>query len=399
MARYGRTVAAVASPGMETWATRPPDGDGRDGILDEALERLHRSGPERAGWLSNHAPMAVEAMVRSGRSPLVHRWLDRYRHKLEEPYARRAAVTDANWREALGDPGRLTDWTDYFSRQLAERPWRQVLAAWWPLLLPGIAGAATHPVIRVGHAVRTLLDAEDAGGGAAGESGTAGAADAAGAEGPRRAELAHALGYWAGRHQPLTVRTGPVAAGTTAAALAAVEPVDGQHGGIRERFARLAALPGCPGPAEPSPGQAQERLAELVRAATYRYATHGHGAPVMLVHTATAPNAVLRTLPALPRALWAPSLQAAWSAVAAVTAAYAPADAGTDPDPAPAPPPGTATAPASAAELFGRAAAHGDEHAVKLADTALDVAYRDGRADGPASAAVLRALELIDPAW
>lgn len=31
------------------------------GILDEAYERLHRTGPEFDGWLSNHGPMAAEA--------------------------------------------------------------------------------------------------------------------------------------------------------------------------------------------------------------------------------------------------------------------------------------------------------------------------------------------------
>ncbi|MGW8882260.1 questin oxidase family protein, partial [Streptomyces mirabilis] len=38
------------------------------GTLDEALERLHSSGPERNGWLSNHGPMAVEALVRHGQA-------------------------------------------------------------------------------------------------------------------------------------------------------------------------------------------------------------------------------------------------------------------------------------------------------------------------------------------
>ena len=33
-----------------------------DGTLDEAYERLHRTGPEFEGWLSNHGPMAVESM-------------------------------------------------------------------------------------------------------------------------------------------------------------------------------------------------------------------------------------------------------------------------------------------------------------------------------------------------
>ena len=46
----------------------------------------------------------------------------------------------------------------------------------------------------------------------------------------------------------------------------------------------------------------------------------------MLVHSATAPTAVLRTLPALRDDLWAPSAAAAWTAAAALTVIYAPAD-------------------------------------------------------------------------
>ena len=36
--------------------------------LDEALERLARKGPEYGGGLSNHGPMAAEALVALGRA-------------------------------------------------------------------------------------------------------------------------------------------------------------------------------------------------------------------------------------------------------------------------------------------------------------------------------------------
>jgi hypothetical protein len=42
------------------------------------------------------------------------------------------------------------------------------------------------------------------------------------------------------------------------------------------------------------------------------------GNAIMLVHSATAPTAVLRTLPALDAGLWAPSLAAAWAARRAI---------------------------------------------------------------------------------
>lgn len=361
-----------------TTGTADTSGTGRDtsGILDEALQRLHASGPERLGRLTNHGPMAVEALVRRGQARSVHRWLDYYRAKLEDMPARLAPVTDADWRTALGDPRRAADWIAYFERALAERPWREVLTAWWPVLLPGIAGGSTHPVIRVGHAVRTLL-------GPGGETA------------PRVAELAHGLGYWAARHTPLPARTPvalPAPAGA-AAALDAVERIPVQDGGLPDRFAQLTSVPVWPagnGDGTPDPDTARALLTDLVTAAVHRYATHGHAEPIMLVHAATAPNAVLRTLPALPRELWPASLDAAWAASAAVTAAYAPA--------APAAYEGTykeaheEAARSTFDEVFARAAAHGDDHTVKFADTALDVG------DHAARTAALRGVQLNPPA-
>lgn len=330
------------------------------GTLDEALQRLHDSGPERLGRLTNHAPMAVEALAARGQARAVHPWLDLYTRKLEDFPSGVEPVTAANWRLALGDPRRAADWIGFFGREIAERPWRDVLAQWWPRLLPGMYGGSTHPVIRVGHAVRTLL---------AGES-----------TGPRLTELAHGLGYWAARHRPVTDLTWLTGADSARVALDTVTPIAAREGGFPARLARVRSLPEWAA-AVTDPDAARLRLTELVRAATHRYATHGHGEETMLVHAATAPNAVLRALPALPPALWAPSLHAAWTASAAVTAMYAP-DA-----PVAYNPPDTHTPE----EVFARALAHGDEHVIKLTDTALDIG------DERALAAALRAIELSEP--
>ncbi|AZQ39705.1 DUF4243 domain-containing protein [Streptomyces cyaneochromogenes] len=329
------------------------------GQLEEALERVHASGPERDGWLTNHAPMVVEALAAHGHAGAVHHWLDLYRDRLEEFPDRVAPVTDDNWASALGDPRRIADWTDHYSRTLAERPWKSVLAEWWPRLLPGMYGGATHTVIRVGHAVRALQAGENA---------------------PRLTELAHALGYWAARHQPINGVAALPGAPTATESLDAVPAIEPGHVGFRTRLAAVRRLPVWAGDIT-DPDTAKERLAELVRAATHRYATHGHGEPTMLVHAATAPNAVLRTLDALPRELWAPSLHAAWTASAAVTAMYGPVE----------PVAHVPSARPTAEEVLEKALAHGDEHVIKLADTALDVG------DGPALAAALRAVELSEP--
>ena len=358
------------------------------GTLDEAYERLHATGPEFDGWLSNHGPMAAEAMVRHGHAHQVHRWLDVYMRRLEE-FPRGSGPIGLAWQDALGDPRRIADWTAYFRREVTEQPWRPALGTWWPRLLPGVAAAATHGVIRVGHAVRALTeDGEDA---------------------DHLSELAHGLAYWAARWQPVpgvpASRPPPDMAGTSTArpAVAGLEPADAlaavpriadQSGGIVVRLARLADLPGWQAalgaPQIPtSAGGLKSWLAGLVDAATTRYLYYGHGNSVMLVHAATAPNAVLRTLPALDRRLWGPSVAASWAAAAALTAIYAPAaPAGLTgvPDPPP--------APHTAEETVALAIEHGDEHVIKFADTAADVFART--ADTGALAAALRATQLID---
>jgi hypothetical protein len=301
--------------------------------------------------------------------------------RLEE-FPRGSGPIGPGWQEALGDPRRVADWTAYFGREVAGQPWRQVLGTWWPRLLPGLAAAATHGVIRVGHAVRALTeDGEDA---------------------DHLTELAHGLAYWAARWQPVPgapatappLITAPTPAGPAAAtALAAVPRIADQSGGIRERLARLAELPGwaaaLAAPQFPASAEAASSwLAGLVEAAATRYLSYGHGEPVMLVHSATAPNAILRTLPALDRQLWAPSVVTSWAAAAALTAIHAPAApaaAGELPDPL--------SGPEAVEETFAPAVEHGDEHVIKLADTAADVYARTGNSD--ALAAALRATQLI----
>ena len=341
-------------------------------ILSEAYQRLHRSGPEFGGdesgenGLTNHGPMAVEVICRRGLEINVHRWLDRYIRRLTELPATADPITGATWRQALGGgPRRIGDWTAYFTQQLAEEPWRPVLATWWPRLLPGIAAGSTHGVIRVSHAVRTLL--------------------AAGPTPPAINELGYGLAFWAARFRVLPAPGTPSGSLPMATALAEVPRLPDQSGLIAHRLDRLARLPGWPAAlrAVRPPGTAADvpaRLADLVDAATTLYLTHGAASPVLLVHTATAPNGVLHTLPALPQELWAPSFTAAWTAAAALTAAYAPAASSGHPrqqaiggnDPA--------------NDALARAAQHGDEHVLKFTDTAVDVYQRTGHIGALAAA-------------
>ncbi|MFC6236473.1 hypothetical protein [Longivirga aurantiaca] len=334
------------------------------GTYDEALERLHATGPEFEGWLSNHGPMAVEALARRGSGSVVHQWTDDYALRLEEMPRPWARLGRADTSEALGDGRRLADWIGFFERELYEAAWTDVLATWWPVLLPGIAAGATHGVIRVGHAVHALRSEVTQ---------------------PRVTELAHALGYWAARWQ--AVPLAPVHGDADPGALLATLPrVARQEGGIRDRLAQLATTDGWPEQASAlrrpkSDADVPAVLDAVVDAVVLAYPRIAVGNPTMLVHAATAPNAVARTLPTLPRELWRPSLDAAWTATAAVLAAYRPAADG----------PGRSTE-ATADEIWESAVLHGGEHVVKLADTALDVHARTG--DRRALAAITTAVAL-----
>jgi hypothetical protein len=145
----------------------------------------------------------------------------------------------------------------------------------------------------------------------------------------------------------------------------------------------------------------------------------------MMVHAATAPAAVLRTLPALPPELAGPSLDAAWAATAAVTAAYSPStpDPGRSPttehrpgdlpsahdrpDRAAAGGPPSTPDPASRVEagdppptpdpheVFDRAVSSGDAHAIKFADAAVEAWQASG--DPVLLSAAIRATDLIGP--
>src|SRR5436309_371650 len=177
-------------------------------VIDAALERFAATGPEFGPGLSNHGPMAAEALVALGREDAVMPWAEWYAGRLQDhPQARNRIAAD-EWREALGDIGRAGDWDEFFRRELNERAWADVLGTWVKRLSPGIMAGATHGIIRTGHAVRSLDRGENQG---------------------RIDELAEALAYWAARYQELpTAATSARSRAPIADALTSVPLVD--HG-------------------------------------------------------------------------------------------------------------------------------------------------------------------------
>ncbi len=207
------------------------------------------------------------------------RWLDGYLRRLDDPPAPSDRISDQTWREALGAINRVADWQRYFRDQLAEDPWRDVLARWWPRLLPGLAAAATHGVIRTSHAARSLAAAEEAG------------ADIA----ERTDELGRGLAYWAARYlelpgRPRTEGRLDLAAAVGGLPVAASEPAAGLifetlKAGLADQPGFAAAVGALRGPTD-----VPADLAALAREFARVFLVYGRTRPIALLHSRHRPG-------------------------------------------------------------------------------------------------------------
>jgi hypothetical protein len=326
-----------------------------DTELLDALERLQGTGPEFNGFLANHGPMAVEALLQLGRPDRLGTWADHYRKRLDTAPAVRRGITDQDWELYLGEAELAGDWNELLRRDAAEMSWEDLLGRWWPRLLPGLAASATHGVIRTAHAVRSLAQA-----------------------GPRPDpllvdELAQGLALWAARYQPLPGNPrlrGPMDAVEATRALPRLDPAAPERGpGIGGRLGALVDLPEFPTALEAwgAPADPDEALDVLIGAAG-RVLAAREDAPIAFCHTVTAPAAIRLVLPHLSTTLRTASVAASWQVVGAIVSAFAEprqeAESRRAHDPAP-------VTEGEIDDLRGRAVEHGDEHVIKLTEAAL----------------------------
>jgi hypothetical protein len=315
---------------------------------EEALGLLAKTGPEYAGRLSNHGPMAAEALVVLGRPDAVVPWVEIYRRRLYEHPSGGHPIDAKAWREALGQGDRVGDWIVFFDRQVEERPWKDVLAEWVPRLAPGVIAAAFHGVIRTAHAARSLAARESR---------------------ARRLELAEGLGYWAATYEVLP--ESPAAAGkrTPLAAMPEVVslPADRQihTGNITDRLAPLERFAPFAGVANmvDVQGDASAFLSSLTETfATVYVENVPPGSVITYIHAVTGPSAIRLLLPHLDGNARAALLRYGWQGAAALYAA----SGGKWSSPAPAPVP-----KGDREDLVDRALATGDEHAIKFTEACL----------------------------
>lgn len=318
--------------------------------LDEALLMLHRTGPEFGGGLSNHGPMAAEALVALGRGADVLPWVRAYLPRLEPPPAPWQPIAAGDWRAALGDERHAADWPAFFERELRERPWTDVLDTWVGRLAPGLAAAAAHGVLRTAHAARALAARDTP---------------------ERRAELGAGLGYWASTYQALPqprVARASREAGTPRPLTEALRGLPSLPGtGHREGLISdgLRALDAFPEFAEAAEavdldGPLQAVLSQACLAFTRAYLADQGRELFAFIHAVTGSSAVRLLAPHLSPATQRAALREAWRVGAAVYAAFGSA-----------PPRAVGDHPPQPQALIDAAVGTGDEHAIKLTEACL----------------------------
>lgn len=318
--------------------------------LDEALEIMASNGPELNNGFSNHAPMAIEAMCAMGRRDSVMPWFERYRHSLAPRPSRVARLTDENWRGALGDVRRVEDWFEYFRNELEERPWQAVLNEWASRLAPGLMAAATHGVIRTGHATRAIAIEDSP---------------------ARRRELADGLAYWAADYLPLSSLRHAPARAIPSEAIARVQmiPTEIRHGNFGSFTDSLAQLDSFAPfkqtlDAVDTSGNASAFVSDLTATFARVFLANARDiyTTIAFVHAVTGPSALRPMLTCLSDATAHAALAYAWQAAAAMYATF-----------------GVSTElprvdeikTRDIDELIERAIVGGDEHAIKFTEVSI----------------------------
>lgn len=319
-------------------------------ILDEALESIIAAGPDLRNGLTNHAPMAIEALCAMGRENAVLPWLEDYRAGMQPWPASHQRIDHSNWREALGHIERVADWRVFFANELKETPWREALDRWAARFAPALCASAMHGVLRVGHITRALTLAETP---------------------VRIAELGDGLAYWAATYQTLptdlSAQLAAIRPSEAILAVALVPPEQRQFTGTivssLERLDKFPAFASVIGLADLN-GDPSPVLSSLTETFARVYLANARDvlSTIVFIHGVTGAVALRSLAPHLHEQTVREALRYAWQAGCGLYAAF-----GHRPTPEQEIEP-----PKESREtLIDMAVASGDEHAIKFTEACL----------------------------
>ncbi|HEY5338571.1 MAG TPA: hypothetical protein VIJ85_10225 [Rhizomicrobium sp.] len=319
--------------------------------MDAALAFLAGYGPDLSNGFTNHAPMVADALSAMGRADAVMPWLKKnwpLRNLLMPRETASRTISADSWRQVLGND-RPMEWAAFFENALAGTRWQDVVATWTARLAPGISSGAAHGVIRVGHAVRSLAERENA---------------------ARLRELAGALGYWASCYETLPAAdySGKPMPAREAIARVPFSPGDARttRGGFTTGLRSLHEFPGFApviGMLDVSgdPAQIVSQLTETF-ARVYLANAQDPYTTIAFIHGVTACVSLRSLAPFLDADVTRTALRYAWQTGAALYSVYGTAK----PDWSDVPLPQETTE-----DLIARAVQTSDDHAIKFTEACL----------------------------
>ena len=150
----------------------------RAAALDAAFGEVAVLDFEIPNKFVNHGPMACEALDALGLGRDLEPWVHSFLATVPSTARPVPSELDSNfvWETALGDYRELPHWIAFFESTIRDQGWKETVSTWGPRLVPGLASALFHGVIRTAHAVRAIDSVDTP---------------------ARREELARALAHWA----------------------------------------------------------------------------------------------------------------------------------------------------------------------------------------------------------
>jgi hypothetical protein len=335
----GVSLASLGGPA----ATAPVDP--RAAVLASLLARNREKLPGRQRGGANHASMGLLAFASlGGTAEQLQTWGERVlaKRKIAFP-AGGPAITAQSWQQNLGNMEALPGFRGFFDEQIVRRGIASTLRAYLPALLPGLSSVEFHCLIRTAYGVR-FGDPQ---------------------------EVAVGLAYWAAAYLPLGKLAAPGRETEPLVILARLRelptlskpPRTGTWG---DRIYDMSRVPEF-APAVASLRIGDKTLTALARTMVRLFVATNDGFAAL--HTVTGTHAYRVLEPHLP----APETGRAylWQALVAY---YLTLGAPAIPPPAPVKLP-------SWTKIVAAAVADGDDHSMKLADTAREEFAHHGDGD------------------
>ena len=315
--------------------------------MDAALVYLSDYGPDLSNGFTNHAPMVSEALSAMGRADAILPWIKDNWPMRGLMMPRRApshSITD--WQAALGNRAPF-DWSAFLMEELQNTGWQDFVARWTARLAPGACSDAAHGIIRAGHAVRSMGEAQTP---------------------ERLRELADAFGLWAADYETLPVAdyAGTPRPPREAIMLVPFSPGDARikRGGFTTGLRSLNSFPGFApviGMIDVSGAQTLSQITETF-ARVFLANAHDPYTVIAFVHSVTACVALRSLAPYLGEDAARAALRYAWQTGAALYCVYGTAQ----PDWSEVPPP-----PETQQDVIAQAIATADDHAIKFTEACL----------------------------